>query len=199
MMDKPVLPLGATYQLSTREQAVALALPASAAHKRPGQQGLLHAAHLPKRRPDIEACSIVSYISRLPARRTSLPHTMPVAVLTPCPLLPPPPQEPEKVSAEQLEAAISGRDKPLVVDFFATWCGPCVLLADELKKVATELGDKVRFLKVDVDENPELSSQLQIQGLPTLIFIGMDPNKPALRTEGLLVANQIKDILDNHL
>lgn len=105
-----------------------------------------------------------------------------------------------KLTGEELEAAIQGRDRPLVIDFYATWCGPCLLMAKELEAVARELGpDKVTVVKVDTDENPELSSQLQIQGLPTLVFVGMDPNKPALRTEGLLPAATVKDIILNEL
>ncbi len=96
--------------------------------------------------------------------------------------------------------AIQERDRPLIVDFYATWCGPCVLMAKELEKVLEELGeDKVRIVKVDTDENPEISSQLQIQGLPTLVFVGMDPKKPALRTEGLLPAATVKQIIADEL
>lgn len=105
----------------------------------------------------------------------------------------------QKVTQEQLEVAIAERDRPMVIDFYATWCGPCVLLSSELEKVAKELGDKVQILKIDVDENPALSSQLQIQGLPTMIFVGMDKDKPALRTEGLLPAESIKDIIAKEL
>lgn len=94
---------------------------------------------------------------------------------------------------------IASRDKPIVVDFFATWCGPCLLLAQELEKVANDLGDDIQILKLDVDQNNELSTRLQIQGLPTMIFIGTDNNKPALRTEGLLPAETIKNIIAKEL
>jgi len=103
------------------------------------------------------------------------------------------------VNAEELEAAIAARDKSMVIDFFATWCGPCLLLAKELEKVADDLGDKVDILKLDVEENPDLAARLQIQGLPTMLFIGMDPQKPALRTEGLLPSDTIKNILQKEL
>lgn len=66
-------------------------------------------------------------------------------------------------------------------------------------QVAQELGDSVHILKVDTEIEKALASQLRIQGLPTMIFIGMDPEKPALRTEGLLPANSIKDIVLNEL
>lgn len=103
------------------------------------------------------------------------------------------------MNAEELEVAIQERDKPLIIDFYATWCGPCLLLAQELEKVNEELEDKVRIIKVDTDENPELSSQLQIAGLPTMVFVAVDKAKPALRTEGLLPAQTIKEIVLNEL
>ncbi|KAI8466653.1 MAG: thioredoxin-related protein [Monoraphidium minutum] len=103
------------------------------------------------------------------------------------------------VTPEELEVAIANRDKAILVDFFATWCGPCLLLAQELEKVAEDMGDKVDILKLDVDANPELASQLQIAGLPTMIFIGTDDTKPALRSEGLMTAETIKNILRKDL
>eukprot|EP00193_Tetraselmis_chui_P007182 CAMPEP_0177768682 /NCGR_PEP_ID=MMETSP0491_2-20121128/9862_1 /TAXON_ID=63592 /ORGANISM="Tetraselmis chuii, Strain PLY429" /LENGTH=179 /DNA_ID=CAMNT_0019285527 /DNA_START=188 /DNA_END=727 /DNA_ORIENTATION=- len=105
-----------------------------------------------------------------------------------------------KLSGEELEVAIQERTRPLVIDFYATWCGPCVLMAKELEKVAEELGEeKVRVVKVDTEENPLLSNQLQIQGLPTLVFVSTDTSKPALRTEGLLPAATIKEIIEKEL
>lgn len=94
---------------------------------------------------------------------------------------------------------IINREKPLIIDFYATWCGPCVMLSKELEQVAEALGDKVQILKIDCDENEGISSALQIQGLPTLVFVGMDPEKPALRTEGLLPAQSIIDIVNNEM
>ncbi|KAK9836523.1 hypothetical protein WJX74_002219 [Apatococcus lobatus] len=105
----------------------------------------------------------------------------------------------QQLNAEELEIAISDRDRPLIIDFFATWCGPCLLLAKELEKVAAELGDSIRIVKVDTDANPMLSSQLQIQGLPTMVFVSLDKEKPALRTEGLLPAEVIKEIIEKEL
>ena len=91
------------------------------------------------------------------------------------------------------------RSTPLIIDFFATWCGPCVLIASELEKVKAELGDSIRVVKVDTDEEDELSTQLNIQGLPTLVFVGTDTAKPALRTEGMLPAEMVKGIIANEL
>ena len=104
-----------------------------------------------------------------------------------------------QVNEEELEVEIVNRDRPLVIDFFATWCGPCLMLQKELEQVAEALGDSVTILKIDCDKNEAISSALQIQGLPTLIFVGMDPSKPALRTEGLLPAQSIIDIVQTEL
>ncbi|KAK9814013.1 hypothetical protein WJX73_009094 [Symbiochloris irregularis] len=105
----------------------------------------------------------------------------------------------ESLNSEQLTTALADRDRPIVIDFSANWCGPCLLLAQELEKVAKQLGDKVRLIKIDTDENPQLSSDLQIQGLPTMVFVGTDKSKPALRTEGLLPAETIISIIQNEL
>eukprot|EP00892_Ulva_mutabilis_P007083 jgi/Ulvmu1/4747/UM020_0031.1 len=104
-----------------------------------------------------------------------------------------------KVTGEELEVALTAREKPMIIDFYADWCGPCVLLAKELEQVAQELGESVQIVKVDTEIEKALASQLRIQGLPTMIFVGMDPEKPALRTEGLLPANSIKEIVLNEL
>lgn len=105
----------------------------------------------------------------------------------------------EKVNGEQLEVEIASRTTSLIIDFYATWCGPCVLLAEELKKIAEEYEGKVKVLKVDVDENQDLASMLKIQGLPTMVFIPKENGKPALRTEGLMPAEQIKEVISSHL
>lgn len=105
----------------------------------------------------------------------------------------------QKVTKSELEEVMKDRSTPLVIDFYATWCGPCVLIASELEKVKAELGDGVRIVKVDTDEEDELSTQLSIQGLPTLVFVGTDTSKPALRTEGMLPAEMVKTIIANEL
>lgn len=103
----------------------------------------------------------------------------------------------KKVTTQELEVAISSRDKPMVIDFFATWCGPCVMLAKVLEQLASELGEDVDFVKVDTDEEVELSSYFQIQGLPTLMFIGKDKGGKVLRAEGLLPAEQIRQMIED--
>ena len=105
----------------------------------------------------------------------------------------------KEVTEQELEFEVANRDCPLIIDFFATWCGPCVLLAKELEEVSEKLGDTIKIIKIDCDKNESISAALQIQGLPTLIFVGMDASKPALRTEGLLPAQAIIDIVQQEL
>ncbi|XP_074590173.1 thioredoxin-like protein CITRX, chloroplastic [Curcuma longa] len=106
----------------------------------------------------------------------------------------------KKVSSQEVKDLVKGeRSIPLVVDFYATWCGPCILMAQELEMLAVEYGDNVLFVKVDTDEEYEFAGDMQVRGLPTLYFISPDPSKDAIRTEGLVPTEMIKNLIDNEM
>lgn len=65
---------------------------------------------------------------------------------------------------------IIGSEKPTLVDFYATWCGPCKTMAPVLDQVKNELGDSVRILKIDVDKNQTVADKFKIRGVPTFIL-----------------------------
>lgn len=82
----------------------------------------------------------------------------------------------EHVSEASFQKDVLEAAQPVLVDFTATWCGPCKLLEPEVKKLAQEWGAKVRVLKLDVDNNPDLTMQYQVMGVPTLmLFVDGEP------------------------
>lgn len=74
------------------------------------------------------------------------------------------------ISDNNFESEVLKSPTPTVVDFWATWCGPCKALSPKLDQMAKEFSDKIKFTKMDVDENPKTPSQYGIRGVPTLII-----------------------------
>ena len=62
------------------------------------------------------------------------------------------------------------KDQPVLVDFFATWCGPCQMLAPILKQVKESLGERITIIKIDVDKNQAIVAQYQVRGVPTMLL-----------------------------
>jgi thioredoxin 1 len=84
-------------------------------------------------------------------------------------------------------------DKPVLVDFFATWCGPCQMLAPILKDVKTNLGERISIIKIDVDKNQAVAAQYQVRGVPTMILF--QNGKQLWRQSGVLSKEEIIKII----
>ena len=86
-------------------------------------------------------------------------------------------------------------DKPVLVDFFASWCGPCKMLAPILKEVKDSLGERISIIKIDVDKNQQMAAQYQVRGVPTMVLF--QNGKQLWRQSGVLSKEEIlKTILE---
>jgi thioredoxin 1 len=90
--------------------------------------------------------------------------------------------EVEAVTDAEFEILVLKSDVPVLVDFWANWCPPCRMIAPIVEQIHSELGDKVKVVKMDTDENPSTSISLGIRSIPTLIIF--KDGKPAERTVG---------------
>ncbi len=84
---------------------------------------------------------------------------------------------------------------PVLVDFYAEWCGPCKMLAPVLEEFAVDQADKVKVLKVDIDRNQAFSQRLKVKGVPTLILY--KAGKIVWRASGFHSADQLKKVMAN--
>lgn len=83
--------------------------------------------------------------------------------------------------------------KPVIVDFHAVWCSPCKIQSPILKEVANELGEKIRIIKIDVDQNSEIAGKYSIQSVPTLIIF--KNGKLIWRQSGVVSKSQLQGVL----
>ena len=88
-------------------------------------------------------------------------------------------------------------DKPVLVDFWAEWCGPCRMIAPALEELAAELGDKVNIVKLDIDANPDAPTKYGVRGIPTMILF--KNGQPAATKVGAAPKSQLKAWLESEL
>jgi thioredoxin 1 len=101
------------------------------------------------------------------------------------------------VNTSDFQAQVLQASQPVLIDFTATWCGPCKMLAPIVEQLALEWNGKVKVFKLDVDDNPDLAGQYQVMGVPTLmLFKG---GKPVERLTGYQPKDKIVGKLIRHL
>lgn len=87
-------------------------------------------------------------------------------------------------------------DSLTLVDFFATWCGPCKMMHPVLEQLKKDLGENIRIIKLDVDENEDISAQYSIQSVPTLMLF--KKGEIVWRQSGAMSLNELKSIIAQH-
>lgn len=98
-----------------------------------------------------------------------------------------------KKQFKTFQELLSGSDVPVLVDFYAIWCGPCQMMAPILEQVNAELKDRLQVVKIDTDKYPQLASQYGIEALPTLVLF--KNGQPQQRIEGLRQAEDLIQLL----
>jgi thioredoxin 1 len=102
-----------------------------------------------------------------------------------------------KVTDDSFHADVISADKPVLVDFWAEWCGPCKMSAPSLEEISDELGGQVTIAKINIDENPDAPGKYGVRGIPTMILF--KHGAPAATKVGAAPKGQLKAWLEGEL
>jgi thioredoxin 1 len=105
--------------------------------------------------------------------------------------------EPVHVTDASFEKVVLQSEMPVIVDFWAPWCGPCRMVAPILDKLAKEYEGKLLVTKVNTDENPDWATKFGVQGIPTMLFVS--GGKIAHRQVGALPEGMLRDVVEQFL
>ena len=101
------------------------------------------------------------------------------------------------VTDQSFATDVLGADKPVLVDFWAEWCGPCRMIAPALEEIAGEIGDRVEIVKLNIDENPETPGHYGVRGIPTMVLF--KHGKPVAQKVGAAPRSQIQQWLESEI
>ncbi|MEC7818235.1 MAG: thioredoxin [Pseudomonadota bacterium] len=101
------------------------------------------------------------------------------------------------VTDSSFQSDVLDSDKPVLVDFWADWCGPCKMIAPALEELSDELGDKVTIAKMDIMENPDVPGKMGVQSIPYLVLF--KNGEPAANMRGAAPKGQLKQWLESEL
>ena len=101
------------------------------------------------------------------------------------------------VTDQSFATDVLGADKPVLVDFWAEWCGPCRMIAPALEEIAGEIGDKVDIVKLNIDENPDTPTHYGVRGIPTMVLF--KGGKPVAQKVGAAPRSQIQQWLESEI
>ena len=102
----------------------------------------------------------------------------------------------QTTNRDTFEQDVISSDRPVLVDFYADWCGPCRVIGPIVEELATEYDGQIAFRKVNVDDNPELTGQFGIRGIPTLILF--KDGEPAETVVGVVTKSALAEVIDRH-
>lgn len=100
----------------------------------------------------------------------------------------------EQINSADWQVKVLDADKPVLVDFFATWCGPCKMMAPVVDEVADEVADRADVYKIDIDANPDIAQKYGVMSIPT--FIAFKGGQPAAKQLGAMPKERLLALLD---
>lgn len=103
----------------------------------------------------------------------------------------------KKITDDSFSADVLSADKPVLVDFWAEWCGPCKMIGPSLEEISDELGEQVTIAKINIDENPDAPAKYGVRGIPTMILF--KDGAPAATKVGAAPKSALKGWLEAEL